>query len=571
MCGIVGVLQYESEMDRTLRKKALKILFTETMLKTEPRGDDATGLYQVHADGDWMLTKKGEKVTSWLNQLPGGNDPAVYQDFVDTWDKHPFEMTALVGHCRKATVGSKGKNNDDNHPFAVQVDERNAILGIHNGTLYNHEIIFEKLKELANSNLVRQGSVDSEAIFHMMYHVTENGTQPVNGDMLQYMGKRLDGAYSCIVVNSKFPHQVVTFRDGRPMEYFMIAPLNIVLIASDKKFVESAIEKYEFIRRWTAEGQDLPELHGYNRNLLEKDYRIFDLTKPFPKKVDWNAFDEISEKGVMLKSLADLDKNWKKQTAHSFYSSSSTSASNSKPVSCYKGAYQPPTFKANTTKQTKSSTGETNVSSSLTAADKENGAELAVVSAEIKTKVELGNEAEAKMAFQKAKLLGLCPAYDMLREVSQAIGQTESQLKAMELPELATKIGQAHFNMGYAVARVDSRQEIEEIRKKAREQHSIMEKGAEKQKRAQAHIWELKQIIVLSMALAESKYPISLRNIEIVLDGYTKHSSERKADIMVVAKSLFQDQSAEKEINELVAEFTRPKKKTTKAKSEEEE
>jgi len=548
VCGIVGALQYKSDVERVVRKKALQIIFTETMLKTEPRGDDATGLYQVHADGDWMLTKKGEKVTTWLEANSGKNDPAVYQDFVDTWNSHPHELKALVGHCRKATIGSKGTDNDDNHPFAVQLDERNAILGIHNGTLNNHEIVFNKLKELSNSHLIRQGSVDSEAIFHMMYHVTEYGTKPVDGDMLRYMGKRLDGAYACIIVNSRFPNQVVTFRDGRPVEYLMISPLNVVLVASDKKFIESAMEKYNFIRRWTEAGKDLPELKVEYRTLLEKDYRIFDLSKPFPKILGWNAFDAISERGVMLDNTKNIETDWKASTAKTTFTSQGFYCRDN---NVYTRKAVTPTVSKALASGEKTTSSEEKIDSSNT---------TAVVSAEIK-KVELGSEEEAKAVFQKAKLLGLCPAYDMPREIAGAIGVSEAALKDISEIELANRLGQTHFNMGYAIGRVDSQHEIDNIRKKAREQHGGMEKNVEKQKRAEKHIWELKQLSVISMALAESEYPIALKNIEIVLDNYTKYSKERINEIMNTAQSLFKDQGARRQISNLIADFKLSEKK----------
>ena len=82
-------------------------------------------------------------------------------------------------------------------------------------------MIFDRLPKI----LTRHGTVDSEAIFHFLYHLTDKGTMPVDEDMLKYLGRRLEGAYAVIMMNSRFPNQVVTFRKGRPMEYFMIAPL----------------------------------------------------------------------------------------------------------------------------------------------------------------------------------------------------------------------------------------------------------------------------------------------------------------------------------------------------------
>ena len=182
MCGIVGILQYESKVPRDIRNKAIRILFSETLLQTEVRGEDATGLFQVCGDGDWMALKTGVKSSKWLFDDTSSRDPANYQDFMQSWDEYAGTMPALIGHCRKATIGSKGRDNNDNHPFAIQIDAKNALLGIHNGTLDNHEIIYSKLPE----GLVRQGSTDSEAIFHFMYHLTEQVQQPITGEVIRY-------------------------------------------------------------------------------------------------------------------------------------------------------------------------------------------------------------------------------------------------------------------------------------------------------------------------------------------------------------------------------------------------
>lgn len=551
MCGIVGVFQYKSEIDRKTRAQALRILFSETMLKTEPRGPDATGLYQVQANGDWMLAKKGEKVSEWLVAEPGNEDPHVYQDFTETWDQHPFEMVALIGHCRKATVGSRGKDNNDNHPFIVQIDEKNAILGIHNGTLYNHEIIFKNLKEISDSHLVRQGSVDSESIFHMMYHVTEHGTKPIDGDMLQYMGKRLDGAYACIVVNSRFPKQIVTFRNGRPTEFAMITPLNIVLVASDKKFIESAIEKYNFIRQWV--DIQLPDLKITYRNLIEKDYRIFDLTKTFPKNPTWNSLEDISERGNMLKHNTFIEDMWKGTI----------------PVqtNTYPNTKSPPNtvFKPAISKVTTASRSKfIPMTPGITATQKksEDVDDLVTVDAKV-TRLKVGSKEDVQLGYERAKLLGLCPNLDTPKEITNIIGLPEHEMRKLTTTELANKVGQAFFNYGYAMGRVDSKQEVDDIRKKGRDQLRLIEKTMEKKRKAEGHIWELKQLLLIYQALSKGGFPITSKNLSIVLKNYIKCGDSRKTDILNTNQEINKDQSAEKQINNLVANFKRVKKITT--------
>ncbi|KKM26870.1 hypothetical protein LCGC14_1580450, partial [marine sediment metagenome] len=96
MCGIVGVVQYDSEVSKEIRQKALKILFADTMLRTQSRGRDATGIYQIMENGDWMMAKKAERVGEWLVKERSDNtDPQIYQDFVDTWGSYPYELRAL--------------------------------------------------------------------------------------------------------------------------------------------------------------------------------------------------------------------------------------------------------------------------------------------------------------------------------------------------------------------------------------------------------------------------------------------------------------------------------------------
>ena len=112
MCGIAGVIQYESKVPRNIRHKALRILFSELMLKTEPRGRDATGLYQVMANGEWLMTKKAQKVTDWLFQSRVDSqceDPYVYTDIMDSWIEHPEELAAVIEErTRSEMVGMIG-------------------------------------------------------------------------------------------------------------------------------------------------------------------------------------------------------------------------------------------------------------------------------------------------------------------------------------------------------------------------------------------------------------------------------------------------------------------------------
>lgn len=546
MCGIVGVVQYKSKIPREVRQRALRILFSEAMLKTEVRGEDATGIYQVHTDGDWLLTKKGVKASQWMFlDRKESQDPIVYSDLMDHWGQHAQEMTALVGHCRKATVGSKGKDNDDNHPFAVQLDEKNAILGIHNGTLENHELIFKNLPPM----LKRQGQVDSEAIFHLMFHLSEHGTKPWSGEILNNLGRRLDGAYACIVVNSRFPNLVATFREARPMEYFLIAPLNIVVICSEKKFVEAALEKYEFIRRLL--DPQLPALKTYDTALSERDYRIFDTSREFPEGIpNYQDLARISERGEMRAYNAALESGWKVEKT--------TVVTTYPPV--VPVVTKPPTepVVAKTSKA-----GEA-VRALPAVASKSDDDSVVTV------EVEIGSEAEAGQAYEKVKSLGLSVHYDSEIEIAKTLGITQIDLDKLSKVELANFLSMSHFNLGYAVARFDSKTEVEDVRKKGRDQNKRLEKAEEKKKRAENRVWELKQLISVMLALADSKFPISEKNVGISLSAFAKLNEARKKDIMDAAKDILSDKGVRQVVAQLRARYKEAADRNTRRREDSE-
>jgi hypothetical protein len=566
MCGVVGILQYESEVSREIRHRALKILFSELMRRTESRGTDATGLYQVHKMrpdedyGDWAMTKKGTKASEWLFlDSKESDDPVVYSDFMNAWMEHDQEMTALVGHCRKATVGSRGLDNDDNHPFIVQVDEKNAILGIHNGTLTNHETIFRKLPDL----LKRQGQVDSESIFHLMFHLSEHGTKPWDHELMVSLGKRLDGAAACIVVNSRFPHQVATWRFGRPMEYCLVSPLNIVIVSSERKFIEEAIGSYNLYKQLF--DPELPSLRTHTTVLSDKDYRIFDTSQPWPAGVlGHKDLNEISTRGDMKPFNSPLEEGWYTPAA----SSGTTKAADTKStgnghiqdrshLGRYSGSGGNHSFQARDTKAAASSQIKT--LPATVNAGKDPNDNIVVV------EVEIGSQEEAQRGFEKAKSMGLCPHVDSDREIALTLGITQPELSKLSLAEVVNLVAQSHFNLGYAISRFDTSAEIEKTRKLGRGQGQRLEKLESKKRGAENKIWELKQLINFMLALDDSGYKITEQNIAITLSGmklaaFVSLSESRKKDILQQAKSIFADPESQRIIGELRREYVKAKK-----------
>ncbi len=541
MCGIVGILQYESEVPRDVREKVLRILFSDVLIRTEDRGEDATGIYQVHENGDWMMTKKGVKSSDWVYTSPNSEDEIVYSELMDSWNEHASEISALVGHCRKATIGSRGKDNYDNHPFAIQLDKEHALLGIHNGTLDNHEVIYKKLPE----GLTRHGKTDSEIIFHFLYHMTEQGTKPITGEIIQEVGRRLDGAFACIAVNSRFPNLVSTFREVRPMEYFMISPINIVLVVSEKRFATAALKSYRFYRTFV--DSSLPELEYDDKTLSDRDWRIFDTSLPFPQgKPTFSDWNKISTTGEIRKFADQVPADWLKtvttkttpSTVNPYSSGSTPSATANKPTAVAGGTN---TVRASKTEDKKTTTSKPNN-------------DVIEVEAEI---VELDlSEVVSKKTIERVRSLGICTHYDTISEVNLSLGGPARQsVHNMSPLEIANAVGKLHFALGYAASTFDKKNEREELLRKSRDLLPKLESAQDKKKKAEDHIWEHKQLLLFMVALSKEGYSLDVKNVAISLSAFPTLSTARKMGIMDAAKKVFADEGSQKMIQRLRAEY----------------
>ena len=233
MCGILGILAFGELIEKKqekFRQEAMIFLSSELLQLTQSRGKDATGIATLFSNCDYMGLKMGIPSTDFVSRF-GGTEKD-FDGYLNIWRKKSVPAKMVLGHCRKSSVGNP-ENNNNNHP--IKVDD---IIGVHNGTLTNHDRIFELLK------CERDGTVDSEAIFRLLHHFTNNGKEPFSPKVIQEVCKRLHGAYSCLAMTGNNPYQMVGFRDARPMEVLLIKPLKLLLIASDKDFLKHVIFRY---------------------------------------------------------------------------------------------------------------------------------------------------------------------------------------------------------------------------------------------------------------------------------------------------------------------------------------
>jgi len=270
MCGIVGVARFGELGDKSLRASAL-YLATTLLEVTETRGKDATGVSALFDDGNFFGQKMGVSSSEFVARFGGKADD--FDGLLTVLREYEAPLRLFMGHCRKKSAGSL--NNVDNHPIKI-----GNIIGVHNGTLKNHDIIFDNLK------CGRDGEVDSEAIFRLFKHFTKECKEPFTIDMIEEVCKRLEGSFSILAFNANNPNQLVSARDGRPAEYCLIKPLRLVLVASEKKFFDSAIWSYNkaaYLHNFGGFAK-LKESDVEFATLPDDTAALFDLTKEITPK-----------------------------------------------------------------------------------------------------------------------------------------------------------------------------------------------------------------------------------------------------------------------------------------------
>ncbi|MBV5346785.1 hypothetical protein JZU46_00985 [bacterium] len=230
MCGIVGVFAFKEvneDKKQAKKREAMLYFFTELLQVTQTRGKDATGASVLFNDGHFLVQKGGVPANDFIGGF--GEEKHNYRTFLTDCRKYKEPIKLLVGHCRKSSVGTNF-NNNNNHP--VRAGE---IIGVHNGTLTNHEKIFKKL------NCKRDGTVDSEAIMRLLEFYTNDCKDPFTIETLTEVACRLDGAYSVIAYNANNPFQVALMKRQRPMEIYLIKPLQLMVVVSEKAFMEDVV------------------------------------------------------------------------------------------------------------------------------------------------------------------------------------------------------------------------------------------------------------------------------------------------------------------------------------------
>jgi len=305
MCGIVGALTFdafEKKTDERIRNEANIFVTTQLLQATVERGKDATGISALWADGNYAGLKMGIPSPDFIARF--GETEKDFGGFLKLWREYPKLMKVFIGHCRKSSVGNS-YDNKNNHPIQI-----GHTMLVHNGTLTNHEKIFEKLKS------TRIGDVDSEAIGHLLNHYSDNGANPYTVDMVKEVTRRLAGTYHVLAMTGNNPYQVAQFRDGRPAEMVLVRPLKTVYIASEKKFLENVLFEYNKMAKLFAISSKFPYLKKADvefKTLQDDSCAVWDLTIPIEDKT------EIGDLYDWDKTPLRVDKIWGASTTTTTY------------------------------------------------------------------------------------------------------------------------------------------------------------------------------------------------------------------------------------------------------------
>lgn len=293
MCGIINVIAVGTEKS-DVKTEIMRFLFTELLQVTEERGKDATGMSALFTNGMSYIQKGPVTATELIGNL--SNDEDAYNMFMknctDYTANNDISLKLLMGHCRKSSVGG-AFNNTNNHPIKV-----NEIVGVHNGTLDNHEIIFNNL------GCKRDGIVDSEAIMHLLDYYSNYCTEPFTIEGLEETARRLEGAYSVMAYNANNPYQLCMMRKERPFELALLKDLKIMLISSDKSFFLKALYQYNkmaYLFKDVFKPVKIAEVESFTLPL--DNVGILDLTREIEE-------DTIIEDLITRKDIFKVPKIW---------------------------------------------------------------------------------------------------------------------------------------------------------------------------------------------------------------------------------------------------------------------
>ncbi len=264
MCGI-ATISIGRKCRGRIPYKMLRGLAREILIELEPRGFDAAGIAVINDLGTApSVAFKKPLRPSRLVVRPK------FDEILSSIDRH---TNFILLHARATTIGNT-EVNYNNHPIFAP-----PIVGIHNGTLFNHEDLFKEFSK----HFEAEGDVDSEIIFRLFKHYRDQaGFEPV--EAMRATARKLVGAFTGAIVDLRKPSEMTMFKFERPLSILYLPHYDILVAVSEARFYDRAV------RRLSIKAKDtynlVKEATGFIIN-VDKG-RVTENLRPFSLPVEEN-------------------------------------------------------------------------------------------------------------------------------------------------------------------------------------------------------------------------------------------------------------------------------------------
>jgi glutamine---fructose-6-phosphate transaminase (isomerizing) len=182
VCGIVGYVGSRQALD----------VVVEGLRRLEYRGYDSAGIAIIGGDGPLQVAKKAGRIENLDKELTG----------------RTIAGTTGMGHTRWATHGAPNDRNA--HPHT---DATGRVAVVHNGIIENHGVL---RAELEGDGVEFASDTDTEVVAHLVAkQLRESGGSLA--DALRAACRRLDGAFTLVVVDADQSDVVVAARRNSPL------------------------------------------------------------------------------------------------------------------------------------------------------------------------------------------------------------------------------------------------------------------------------------------------------------------------------------------------------------------
>ncbi|MGI8679883.1 MAG: glutamine--fructose-6-phosphate transaminase (isomerizing) [Jatrophihabitans sp.] len=265
MCGIVGYVGSRPALD----------VVVDGLRRLEYRGYDSAGV-AIIGDGGLQVAKKAGRIEN------------LDKDIAGELATRPLTGTTGIGHTRWATHGAPNDRNA--HPHT---DSTGRIAIVHNGIIEN----FAALRsELEASGVEFTSETDSETVAHLVAaHLTVAGGSLA--DALRAVCRRLQGAFTLVVVDAEQPGVVVAARRNSPL---------VVGVGDGETFLGSDVAAFiEFTREAVELGQNqIVEISRDGYTITDFDGAPAQGT-PFTISWDLTAAEKGGYEYFMLKEMEE--------------------------------------------------------------------------------------------------------------------------------------------------------------------------------------------------------------------------------------------------------------------------